>query len=182
MEKHFYVHFIDYFDKLCSFSSCHRVSLFYHQRETCEHGEKLLNWTYLLWRCNGECQVLLRQHFKNDTTWLRFSVSAQFLSLCTDNSIAPWFLQYKLQPIHTNLLNSAGLGRGKWTTTVRLPATEQQRLEDFIPFRLFKLSTLHLFLNLLYTPEEAFHLMPDIWISFHPRTSVSWESTGGAST
>lgn len=75
-----------------------------------------------------------RATFSNETSELRLSVYSQFLSHCSDNYIALGFLQNKRQPIHTNLLNSAGSGRGKGTTTVHLQVTEQQRLEDLVSF------------------------------------------------
>lgn len=56
---------------------------------------------------NARCLILPWQHFK--------MILPRFpgFSLCTDNCVALWFLQCKLQPIHTNLLNSAGSGKKK---------------------------------------------------------------------
>ena len=133
---------------------------------------KVIILTAILWNMG-----MLLNFFCIEVLSLSLSVSAssQFLSLCSDNYKAPWFLQYKLQPIHTNLLNSAGSGRGKWTTTVRLQAGEQQRLEHFISFRLFKHSPLYLFHNILYALEETFNL----WYMFFSNlsNSISREST-----
>lgn len=151
---------------MCSSSSGrHLINLFDHQGETCEHWGKHLKCKCIIFEgVKGNVRHYSGSILKWYCLTQVFCLLSISLSLCTDNYIAPWFLRYKLQPIHTNLLNSAGSGKGKWTTTVHLQATQWQRLEDFIPFRLFKLSLLHLFLNLLfYTLQEAFHLIPDIW-------------------
>lgn len=64
-------------------------------------------------------------------------------SFCTNNYTALCFLQLKLQAIHNNLMSSAGLASRKWSTTLHLQATQQQRLEHISSFSLFKVSGTH---------------------------------------